>query len=134
MSKHHGNLKAVPSGMQREKLQCQNGCTHNNSTRYAMWPIGQNAPKVYCRACQIRGDKRGPQASRSELVDFQARMDWKGPEVTIYRPGDDGFDERAAECTPIGEVKNTGYKAAFVFSADDHKKATREDRYRSRDA
>jgi hypothetical protein len=111
MSGHTGNRGSVPPGMQRAKIQCRNGCDHNNSSRVIVWPLGRPQPKIYCRSCQTRGGFRGDASAREETVNFQERiLNWRGEKVTVYLPGDRGFAKRAAECTHVSKITNVAGK------------------------
>jgi len=53
---------------------------------------------------------------------------WYGPPVIIYRPGDPGFAERAAECTFIQDISNVSKGAVFCFDLEEKQRRIRREK------
>ena len=118
MSGTQGNLGAIPAGHQRERVRCMNGCTGPRSSSILTWPKGESKPRHLCDSCKDGKWEGKMRLSREHAPKALDPTEWHGSPVHIFRRGDPGFAERAAECTPIHLVANVSKASEYVFCFD----------------
>ncbi len=128
MTGKQGNKPAIPAGHQRARVRCMNGCTGNRCAPVTTWPEGEPAPNVLCTACKRKGAERLMMLSGKDKPKALDPEVWHGPPVERRQPGDKGFEEWEAECTPVLEIDNVSPAAAFVFDLQDRQRIIRREK------
>lgn len=128
MSSRWGTLDTVPEGQQRAKVPCMNGCTGKGSTSIRTWAKGEKKPRVLCPSCQGGNWEGKMMITRNHAPKALDPAVWLGDPVTIYRPGDEGFAERAAQCTFIQDIANVSPAAKFCFALEAKQRIIRREK------